>query len=237
MATSGPERSLFDLWSLFYDLPFVQRAVYRAPHDAVVDQLQGHGCRSVLDVGCGTGILATRLRHELDGAHVVGCDFSRGMLAHGRGRDRHAAWVCGDAGRLPFRDASFDAVVSTEAFHWFPDQRAALAEFRRVLRPGGRLLLALVNPRLAVTGRFLALASRVVGEPFTWRTRSEMRRMIAAAGFRVDAQHTLFRVPAGLLFPPVLTVAIRTPDRHRRPTRRAGAATLQRGQRSWSVSR
>jgi len=192
---------------------------------------------SVLDVGCGTGILAARLRGELDDVRVVGCDFSHGMLAHAHARDRHTAWVCGDAGRLPFRDASFDAVVSTEAFHWFPDQRAALAEFRRVLRPGGRLLLALVNPRLAVTGRFLALASRVVGEPFTWRTRSEMRRMIGAAGFRVEAQRALFRIPAGLLFPPVVTVATRMRARHRRPTQRAGAATSRRDQRSWSVSR
>ena len=236
MTTAGPERALFDLWSMFYDLPFVQRAVYRAPHDAVLDELREHACRSVLDVGCGTGILAARLRHELNGARVVGCDFSRGMLAHGRARDRRTAWVSGDAGRLPFRDASFDAVVSTEAFHWFPDQRAALAEFRRLLRPGGRLLLALVNPRLAVTGRLLALVSRVVGEPFTWRTRREMCRMIAAAGFHVEAQHTLFRVPAGLLFPPVLTVATRTPARYR-PTQRAGAAPSRRAQRSWSVSR
>jgi ubiquinone/menaquinone biosynthesis C-methylase UbiE len=233
MATAGPERSLFDIWSLFYDLPLVQRAVYRAPHDAVIDELRRNACESVLDVGCGTGILAARLRRELPGARVVGCDFSRGMLGHARARTRRTAWVCGDACRLPFRAGSFDAVVSTEAFHWFPDQRAALAEFRRLLRPGGLLLLALVNPRLAVTGRFLALASRVLGEPFVWRTRSEMRRMIAAAGFRVESQHTLFRVPAGLLFPPVLTVAIRTPARDQR----TGAATSRRDQRSWRVSR
>jgi len=162
---------------------------------------------------------------------VVGCDFSRGMLGHARVRARRATWVCGDACRLPFRAASFDALVSTEAFHWFPDQRAALAEFRRVLRPDGRLLLVLVNPRLAVSGRLLALGPRVLGEPFTWRTRSEMRRMVTATGFRVELQRTLFRIPAGLLFPPVLTVATRTPARDRRPTEGG------RDQRSWSVSR
>ena len=115
----------------------------------------------------------------------------------------------GDAGRLPFRRAAFDALVSTEAFHWFPDQRAALAEFRRVLRPGGRLLLAVVNPRFALAGRLMQLASRVVGEPFYWPTASEIRRQMEAAGFRVERQVRLFRLPGGILLPPVLTVATR----------------------------
>jgi SAM-dependent methyltransferase len=206
MATAGPKRWLFDGWSLFYDLPWVQRAVYRGPHDAVVEHLRNGACRRVLDVGCGTGILATRLRGELPGTQVVGCDFSSGMLRHAQARDRHGSWVRGDGGRLPFRSGSFDAIVSTEAFHWFPDKRAALTEFRRVLRRRGRLLLVLVNPYLAVTGRGLALVARAVGEPFYWPTRTEMRRMVEAAGFRVDRQVPLFRLP-GLLFPPVLTLA------------------------------
>jgi ubiquinone/menaquinone biosynthesis C-methylase UbiE len=108
----GPRRWFFDGWSLFYDLPWVQRAVYRAPQDAVVARLAATGSARVLDVGCGTGQLAARLRREL-GARVVGCDFSRGMLRAAQARDRVAGWVQGDACRLPFREASFDAVVST----------------------------------------------------------------------------------------------------------------------------
>src|SRR5262250_1993041 len=101
MARRAPTRRLFDAWSTFYDLSLVQRAVYRQPHDAVVDELRRGPCRRILDVGCGTGILAARLRRELPGARVVGCDFSGGMLARARRRARDGGWVRDDAGRLP----------------------------------------------------------------------------------------------------------------------------------------
>jgi len=221
MGVAGPKRWLFDTWSLFYDLPWIQRAVYRAPQDAVLARLRAASCRTVLDVGCGTGQLAARIRRDLPGTRVVGCDFSNGMLRQARARERGAWWVQGDAGHLSFRSGTFDAVASTEAFHWFPDQRSALAEFRRVLRPGGRLLLALVNPRFALTGRVMHLASRAVGEPFYWPTASEMRRQVRAAGFHVEQQVRLFRLPGALLLPPVLTVATARERRHRAPERGA----------------
>jgi ubiquinone/menaquinone biosynthesis C-methylase UbiE len=203
----GPKRWFFDVWARFYDVPVVQRAVYRPPHDAVVAALRDGPRRRVLDVGCGTGQLAVRIRRELRETRIVGCDFSAGMLRQARARARRAPWVQGDAGRLPFRDGTFDAIVCTEAFHWFPDRQAALAEFRRVLRPDGRLLLALVNPRFALTGRIVALASRLAGEPFRWPTREQLRRCLEAAGFHVDRQVPIFRLPGMLAIPPVLTVA------------------------------
>lgn len=215
MATAGPNRALFDLWSRFYDLPWVQRAVYRAPQDAVLRELAQVGSGRVLDVGCGTGQLAARVRRELRGTRVVGCDFSAGMLDQARKRDRKTSWVRGDAGRLPFRRGRFDAVVSTEAFHWFPDPRRALREFRRVLRPKGVLLLALVNPRFAATGRILKLLSGAVGQPFYWPTQREMRRLVRGAGFDVMEQQQLFRIPGALFVPPVLTVATVRPARER----------------------
>jgi ubiquinone/menaquinone biosynthesis C-methylase UbiE len=217
MTARGPKRWFFDAWALFYDLPWVQRVVYRAPQDAVAAHLRAARCRTVLDVGCGTGQLATRLRRDRRGVRVVGCDFSLGMLRQARERSHWVPWVQGDACRLPFADGTFDAVVSTEAFHWFPDQRAALAEFRRVLRPGGLVLIALVNPRLAVTSRLVQRASRLIGEPFYWPTAQEMRARLGDAGFEVERQERLFRLPGAILFPPVLTSARRPP-----PSARAG---------------
>jgi ubiquinone/menaquinone biosynthesis C-methylase UbiE len=208
---SGPKRWFFDTWALFYDLPLVQRIVYRPPHDAVLAELRGRRCRRVLDIGCGTGQLAARLRRELPSTRVVGCDFSIGMLRRAKTRDGRASWVQGDAGRLPFRDGSFDTVVSTEAFHWFPDRRRALAELRRVLRPNGHLLLALVQPRFELAGRLVRLASRVVGQPMRWPTHGELARLVRAAGFGVDRQVTILRIPGALLLPPVLTVATARP--------------------------
>lgn len=208
-APRGPDRRLFDFWSRFYDLPPVQRLTYRPVHDAVLRAVRDAGCRRVLDVGCGTGLLTGRVRATLPQSTVVGCDFSRGMLEQASARRPDLGWVQGDALRLPFREASFDAVLSTESFHWFPDPDAALAEFRRVLVPGGRAFIAMVNPPLEGVSRAARTASRLVGEPIEWPTRERMRRRLRMAGFRVERQRRLFRVPAGILLPPVLTVALR----------------------------
>lgn len=213
----GPDRSLFDLWSRFYDIPAVQRAAYWPVHDAVLAALREQPVRRLLDLGCGTGQLAARLQAELRGVRVVGCDFSAGMLAQAARRSRRVRWVRGDAVRLPFATGRFDAITTTEAFHWFPDQRRALAECRRVLTPGGRLLLGAVAPPFTALADLAAAASRIVGQPFRWPTAAEMAAMAAAAGFRVDSQQRIFRLP-GVLLMPVLTVATALPGRRARAT-------------------
>jgi len=205
----GPKQWLFDAWSLVYDLAPVQRAVYRPLQSAVVAALRRRRIKRLLDVGCGTGLLGARLRLELRSTSVVGLDFSAGMLRHARSRDGALALVRGDAERLPFRDDAFDALVTTEAFHWFPDPGGALAEFRRVLRPSGLLLVAVVTPRLALTGRLAYMASRLVGQPFHWPTASELAGRLASAGFRLERQQHVARFPGVLVFPPTLTVARR----------------------------
>jgi ubiquinone/menaquinone biosynthesis C-methylase UbiE len=205
----GPSRVVFDLWSTFYDLPLVQRLTYRPIHDVVLALLAERPPRRVLDLGCGTGLLAARLRRSLPNARIVGCDFSTGMLAHARARDGTGDWVRGDAQRLPFRSGAFDAIVSSEAFHWFPDQSAALAECARVLAPEGRLLVALVNTLAEPVSAAVHLGSRLLGQPFYWPTRARMRQLVQSAGLRVERQERIARLPGGILFPPVLTVASR----------------------------
>jgi SAM-dependent methyltransferase len=187
----GPDRWFFDIWSRFYDAPLVQRLTYRPEHDAVLRGLRGAGSGQVLDVACGTGL------------------FSRGMLAQAAQQRRADALVQGSALALPLAPGRFDAVVSIEAFHWFPDQAQALDEFFRVLAPGGRLLVSLVNPPLAVMGSVAHRVSRLVGEPARWPTRGQMRELFEAAGFRVESQQLVFRVPATLILPSVLTVGSR----------------------------
>lgn len=209
---AGPKRWFFDAWSRVYDMPLVQRATYRPVQDAVIDALGPVRHARVLDIGCGTGLLPCRLIDSFPGARVVGCDFSGGMLAHAAARGAAVRWVQGDAGRLPFADQVFDAIVSTEAFHWFPDQAAALAEFFRVLTPGGRLLLALMNTPAVLLSAALHVGSRLLGEPFYWPTNRQMREWVEAAGFQIERRQRIYRLP-GLLFPPVLTCA-------RRPTQR-----------------
>jgi len=89
------------------------------------------------DVACGTGALTRDLEALAPGALVVGFDFSYEMLAHGP-RGRLAA---GDALQLPLRDASVDVVTIAFGLRNLPEPGQGLLEFRRVLRPGGRLVV------------------------------------------------------------------------------------------------
>jgi ubiquinone/menaquinone biosynthesis C-methylase UbiE len=205
----GPHRLFFDLWSYVYDAPPVQRLTYRPVQDAVMQALRSAPPARILDVGCGTGLLTMRLVRELPGSRVVGCDFSPGMLRQAHAQGGTLPWVRADAQRLPFAGGSFDAIVSTEAFHWFPEPDAALAEFHRVLGEHGRLLIAFVNPSFDALSRASRVVSRWIGEPFRWPTPGALRRQIEAAGFEVAAQRRIFRLPAPVLFPAVLTEAVR----------------------------
>jgi ubiquinone/menaquinone biosynthesis C-methylase UbiE len=206
---ASAQRWFFDGWSRFYDFAPIQRATYRPIHEAALRKLADLDVRDVLDVGCGTGQLTARLRETHPDARVVGCDFSRGMLLQAAQRRRRALWVQADAARLPFPASAFDAVVSTEAFHWFPDQDAALREFFRVVRPGGVLLVALVNTHSRPLSTAIRFGSRLLGEPFYWPTTEEMARWVEQEGFRVIEQRRVFRFPGGLLLPPVLTHAVK----------------------------
>ena len=93
----------------------------------------------VLDLCCGQGNVSEALIRR--GCKVTGIDFSPAMLAFARGRAPSAIFIEGDAQKLPFDDAQFDAVVSNLGICHVPDQPRALSEVRRVLRPNGRFAM------------------------------------------------------------------------------------------------
>jgi SAM-dependent methyltransferase len=102
-----------------------------------VDLAPGH---RMLDVGCGTGVVAREALSRVGSSgSVVGLDRNDAMLDVARDVAPSIEWVRGDAADLPFPDAGFDRVVSQMAMMFFPDPRAALAEMRRTVRPGGRV--------------------------------------------------------------------------------------------------
>lgn len=119
-------------------------AYYARP--AVLD-LAGdvHG-RSVLDAGCGSGPLAEELRDR--GARVAGFDASPAMVALTQRRlgPDTPVLVADLAEPLPFGTAEFDDVVASLVLHYLEDWSGPLTELRRVLRPGGRLILAVNHP-------------------------------------------------------------------------------------------
>ena len=99
----------------------------------------------VLDACCGTGDLAVAALQA--GATVTGLDFSERMLERARHKSDEIEWVRGDAEKLPFEDASFDAATVGFGVRNLADLERGLAELRRVLRPGGRVaILEITKP-------------------------------------------------------------------------------------------
>lgn len=156
--------------------------------------------RRILDAGCGSGPLSAALSAK--GAVVTGFDSSPAMLELARQRlgesaDLHLA----DLSRpLPFADDSFDDVVAALVLHYLEDWSAPLAELRRVLKPGGRLILSVNHPTVSVvtqpTEDYFAVREysedyEFDGEPavltFWHRPLHAMINAFISAGYRVAA--------------------------------------------------
>ncbi len=151
----------------------------------------GEGDR-VLDVACGTGALTLAAAERvLPSGEVVGVDPNEGMLEVARGHDAAIEWRAGQAESLPFVDGRFDAVVSQFGFMFFEDKPRALAEMLRVLRPGGRLAMAVFNaidhsPAYAVLAellyrRFGNAAADAIRAPFISGDPDHLRALCAQA--------------------------------------------------------
>lgn len=97
-------------------------------------EVAGPGAR-ILEPGTGTGRMAVPLLER--GADVVGVDISLSMMARQRAKTNRAKLACASVMSLPFEDHQFDAVLTAHVLHLIPTWQNALAEFRRVLRPGG----------------------------------------------------------------------------------------------------
>ena len=106
---------------------------------ATIRALEVSAGMRVLDLAAGTGTSSVPLADA--GVEVVPCDFSYGMLAVGKRRRPDLGFVAGDATRLPFADASFDAVTISFGLRNVVDTAGALREMLRVTRPGGRLVV------------------------------------------------------------------------------------------------
>jgi ubiquinone/menaquinone biosynthesis C-methylase UbiE len=154
----------YDRW---YATP-LGHLVDRVEKEAIFALLPDLHGRLVLEVGCGTGNISLELARK--GARLVGLDVSGPMLAAAqeKARQRHVplAWIRGEAAALPFPQDQFDGVISILALDFMADRLRAVGEMVRVLRPGGFLLLALLNRySLWTLKRLLKAWSR----PSLWR--------------------------------------------------------------------
>lgn len=119
----------------------------------------------LLDVGAGTGAVASALGDRQDGLAIVGCDLSRPMLEKGRRRMPNLRAVVADATSLPFRDGSFDLVTANCVLSHVSDFRQALAESLRVLTRPGRLAVSSWGPASdPYTAAWEEMVATAVGE-------------------------------------------------------------------------
>jgi demethylmenaquinone methyltransferase/2-methoxy-6-polyprenyl-1,4-benzoquinol methylase len=140
--------AMFDRTAARYDLlnDLMTGGLDRLWRREVVRAVGARPGELVLDLAAGTGTSSVPFAEA--GARTVACDFSLGMLQEGVRRQvgvRGPAFAAGDALRLPFGDMSFDAVTISFGIRNVSDTVAALAEMRRVTRPGGRLLICEVS--------------------------------------------------------------------------------------------
>ncbi|NNE96305.1 MAG: methyltransferase domain-containing protein [Acidimicrobiales bacterium] len=165
---------------------------------------------AVVDVACGTGVLA---RHALNrvgsSGRVVGLDVGAGMLAVAADIEPDIEWIEGNAGDLPFDDAEFDAVVSQFGLMFFPNRAGAISEMLRCLRSGGHAVVA-VWDSLERSGPYqitVDLLQRRAGTaaadalraPFVLGDISELSALFAGAGateVSIDTQVGTARFPS-----------------------------------------
>lgn len=171
-------------WSAGYDEP--RNSLFDADEPLMHEILDGLPAGTVLDAACGTGRYAAHLAER--GHRVVGVDSSPEMLDLARVRVPQGTFLLGDLHRVPLPDGAVDLVVSGLALAHVPRLGPVMAEFARVLRPGGHLVISDVHHQLVLLGS-VPKALGPAGEPglvATYRhTAGDYLRAALAAGLHV----------------------------------------------------
>ena len=192
-----------------YDALFVP-ALFKQWATRVADAAQIKPGQRVLDVACGTGILAREVATRTGPTgYVVGVDPMPGMLAVAKGLAPAVEWREGVAESLPFSDESFDVVVSQFGLMFFTNRHRALREMLRVLTPGGRVVVAVWDSldSIPAYATEVALLEQVAGRraadalraPFALGDRHKLGTLFedaGAASVEVTTQHGTAQFPS-----------------------------------------
>lgn len=186
-------------WQLAGSIPeayeeYLVPAIFVPWGNRLVELAGLRGGESVLDVACGTGIVARLAAAALGNAkQVIGLDLNPGMLAVAADNEAGIEWREGSAEDLPFEDGKFAALFCQFSLQFFQDRVKALAEFYRVLAPGGRFLLSLpcaIEHWPGANALATSLQQHVGGDaaaiiraPFSLNDIGTLRGLIETAGF------------------------------------------------------
>ena len=186
--------------------------------DALVDAARVNSGQRVIDVACGTGVVARAAAQLVgDAGEVVGLDVNAGMLEVARGVPTEEAatlrWHEADVGDTGLDSEYFDVVVSQQGLQYFPDRPRAFAELRRVLKPGGHLMLSVWKEHSAFTRALADAAGQYISPQAGSQLESqrtapptdEILEQLVAAGFRdasIEEQQREVRLPAPNVYVP-----------------------------------
>jgi len=153
----------------------------------IESRTRGRSIHRILDLGCGTGRFSQGLASRFD-AEVVGVDPSRKMLAIARGKphESRVRYVEGRAEAIPLEAGSVDMIFTSMTFHHFTDRALAASECRRVLRPGGALLVRTATREQIESYAYVPFipVTRALHEEVL-PTLAEIRSVFESAGFRL----------------------------------------------------
>jgi ubiquinone/menaquinone biosynthesis C-methylase UbiE len=182
----GRSRAAFDRQAPDYDTAACGRHARRL-HDDVVAAAEAFAFAAVLDVGCGTGATLAALVAARPGLQARGVDLSPRMIEVARERLGDLADVeVADAEQLPLADAAVDLVTCVDSLHHYPHPEVALAEMRRVTRPGGGLVIGEWRARTPLRQLMNWLLPRMPEGDVRIYTGAELTELAEAAGYRVE---------------------------------------------------
>lgn len=153
-------------------------------HDLCL-RVAGEVAGGVLDIGCGHGILLERVLARFQPTRAYGCDLSSVLCARAGARNPRARIVQADAEDLPFAQDAFDQVFLVEVLEHLPDVGKALREVKRVLRPGGKFLVAVPNRDWFHYERHMRTREKdqPLEEDWHWYGAAEIKGLLEGAGF------------------------------------------------------
>nr|WP_246201983.1 methyltransferase domain-containing protein [Sneathiella aquimaris] len=185
--------------------------------EALIETLRLKAGENVLDVACGTGV-TTRLAKTKVGpeGRVDGLDINTSMLAKAEeiADGLEIGWIESDVGEIALPSRTYDVLMSQHGYHYFPDKPAALSEFHRLLRPGGRMAFSIWDGHSPYTQAIAAALAQHISSEIASKQRSqretpsadELATQVSNAGFsevEVRRQELMIDVPLAEEFVPL----------------------------------
>ena len=187
MDNNNPVEKIFGHLSAVYDHPLPQKLFYGRIQTRLLNEIENEDIEHVLDAGCGTGELLCKIAKRWPGSSLTGLDLSEDMLAIAEDKDygtSNMRFICGSVYDIPVDDGHFDLITSTISSHFYTSIDQALIEFNRLLKPGGKLVMAnLTNGMLGVLPGPFRKGIRLPAQ--TWRSKANWQQHLEANGFEV----------------------------------------------------